>query len=708
MEQAFDIRRLLAGIGNGYTLVRALGDGLRAASYHVRDESGRDFVLKVVHPFLVPQASDRMRALRELEVTSKLRHPNILPVIAHGSDGEELYYLVPYVHGGSLSDRLLRSRRFSAEEALRIATDIGDALRYAHRHGIIHANVSPQEILFDGDLPVIREFGLSRALGAEREGDRITAVGIVTESPNFLTPEHLVGGPLGPHSDVYGLALLFSLMISGDVPMLGPSALETVRARLRGIRPEELPVAVPPQLRSLLAQALDPDPSKRPAAVEEFIALLSSHLPAAPEPERPAAAPVIAAAPRPVVIAAPPAPPVRRPALGSSARALPADSRPRVLYAGTLFGQRVPIAAYPLVAGIALAIYIPMYLADSPRMAMGVGVLAAVLLVTAGLVFGFGLLSPAEVAGLQRAVDNLGTDTRQEALAVVPRRSRERPAPKQPMAGLRFQYEVLRQLGEGGMARVFLAKDLRYRDRTVAIKLMRPEFVSSDFVLRFHNEINIIASFSHPGILPLLDSGDVEGQPFFVMPYVDGDTLRARLLKQGSLPLPVACSIVASVARALQYAHDRTVVHRDIKPENILLQGDLPMLADFGIALMTERSPDDRRTQGSLGTPAYMSPEQWERPAEIGPASDQYSLGCVLFELLTGTAPYVGTPSQLFVKHCTAPIPSLRALLPEAPERVEAIVTRMMQKAHAERFASIGDVAQLLEGSAGLPEYAAP
>ncbi|HEY6784755.1 MAG TPA: serine/threonine-protein kinase, partial [Gemmatimonadales bacterium] len=217
-------------------------------------------------------------------------------------------------------------------------------------------------------------------------------------------------------------------------------------------------------------------------------------------------------------------------------------------------------------------------------------------------------------------------------------------------AALSDRYHIERELGAGGMATVYLAQDLKH-DRRVALKVLRPELAAVIGAGRFLAEIRTTANLQHPHILSLFDSGEADGTVFYVMPYVEGESLRDRLNREKQLPVDAAIRIATEVADALDYAHQQGVVHRDIKPENILLHGGHTLIADFGIALAAAKTGDTRMTETgmSLGTPAYMSPEQAMGEREITPRSDVYALGCVTYEMLVGEAPFTGPTAQAIV-----------------------------------------------------------
>jgi len=264
---------------------------------------------------------------------------------------------------------------------------------------------------------------------------------------------------------------------------------------------------------------------------------------------------------------------------------------------------------------------------------------------------------------------------------------------------LEGRYVVERELGAGGMATVYLARDLRH-DRPVALKVLRPELAAILGGERFLQEIRTTANLQHPHILPLHDSGEADGSVFYVMPYVQGETLRDRITREKHLPVEDAIRIAREVASALDYAHRHGVVHRDIKPENILLHDGSALVADFGIALAVSRSDGGTRmteTGMSLGTPHYMSPEQAMGQREITPRSDVYALGCVAYEMLAGDPPFTGSTAQAIVARVVTEQP--RALTIQRhtiPPHVEAAVFKALEKLPADRFATAAEFAEAL------------
>jgi serine/threonine-protein kinase len=277
-------------------------------------------------------------------------------------------------------------------------------------------------------------------------------------------------------------------------------------------------------------------------------------------------------------------------------------------------------------------------------------------------------------------------------------------------AALEGRYALERELGEGGMATVYLAQDLRH-DRRVAIKVMRPELAAVIGADRFLAEIRTTANLQHPHILPLFDSGAVEGSLFYVMPFIEGESLRDRLSREKQLPIADAVRIATEVASALDYAHRKGIVHRDIKPENILLHEGRALVADFGIALAASKAGGSRMTQTgmSLGTPHYMSPEQATGEREISARSDVYALGAMTYEMLVGEPPFTGPTAQAVVaKLLTAPPTPVRAARHTVPPAVELAVLTALEKLPADRFASAAEFAAALAGQGPAATHVLP
>lgn len=268
-------------------------------------------------------------------------------------------------------------------------------------------------------------------------------------------------------------------------------------------------------------------------------------------------------------------------------------------------------------------------------------------------------------------------------------------------SALSHRYDVQRPLGAGGMSFVFLARDLKH-DRPVALKVLRPSMAEAAGSERFLREISIASHLSHPNILPLHDSGEAADLLYFVMPYVEGESLRDRLEREKQLPIDEALAITRDVAAGLEFAHQHDVVHRDVKPENIMLTGGRAVIADFGVAVAFQDDEDGRLTTDgmSIGSPTYMSPEQFLEAGEVDGRSDLYSLACVLYEMLAGSPPFTEHSTQALVgRHLSSPAPPLRPVRDTIPEVLEGAILKALAKSRADRFRTVGDFVTALEAA---------
>ena len=260
------------------------------------------------------------------------------------------------------------------------------------------------------------------------------------------------------------------------------------------------------------------------------------------------------------------------------------------------------------------------------------------------------------------------------------------------------RYVLEQELGRGGMATVYLARDVHDR-RAVAVKLMHPGLVADLGVERFLREMRIAASLAHPLIVPLSESGNAGGVPYYIMPYVEGESLYARLQRERRLPLEEALQITHDVAAALGYAHGRRVLHRDVKPENILLAGGRALVADFGLARAIGAADYRKLTETGVivGTVFYMSPEQLREDRDLDQRADIYSLGCILYEMLTGGPPFTGRSlTEVATRILRAPVPSVSRARAGVPAAVDAALARALAKSASGRFATMQEFAAAL------------
>lgn len=260
------------------------------------------------------------------------------------------------------------------------------------------------------------------------------------------------------------------------------------------------------------------------------------------------------------------------------------------------------------------------------------------------------------------------------------------------------RYALEREVARGGMATLYLARELS-SNQLVAIKVMHPAVVNAVGIERFLREIEIASSLSHPLIVPLYHSGNAGGVLYYVMPYVEGESLYQRLERERQLPVEAALRITHDVADALGYAHSRGFLHRDVKPENILLAGGRALVADFGLARAIGVADHEKLTETGImvGTVFYMSPEQLRGQRDLDQRADIYSLGCILYEMLTGEPPYAGRViNQVVTRIVHDPIPSARRLRPTVPPAIDQAIAKALAKAAADRFASMADFAAAL------------
>ena len=273
-------------------------------------------------------------------------------------------------------------------------------------------------------------------------------------------------------------------------------------------------------------------------------------------------------------------------------------------------------------------------------------------------------------------------------------------------SALADRYVIVSEIGSGGMAVVYLAEDVKHR-RKVAVKVLRPEIAAALGAERFVREIEIAGNLSHPLILPFFDSGDVDGNLFYVMPFVEGESLRERIDREAKLPLDDAIRLTENIAAALTYAHQQGIVHRDVKPENILLTGGTAVVADFGIARAVTVAGGTRLTETgvAIGTPDYMSPEQAFGDANIDGRADVYALGCVVYEMVSGRTPFdAPTPQALLAKHAVDTPRALRTIDPDIPLFVERAVERALAKEPARRFKTPNELAETLRSQIVVPK----
>jgi len=271
-------------------------------------------------------------------------------------------------------------------------------------------------------------------------------------------------------------------------------------------------------------------------------------------------------------------------------------------------------------------------------------------------------------------------------------------------SALSGQYEIEREVGAGGMATVYLARDVKH-DRQVALKVLRPDLAAALGAERFPREIRFVAQFHHPHILSLYDSGEIQGFLYYVMPFVEGESLAQRIAREGKLPIADTVRILREVADALSYSHERGVVHRDIKPGNVMLSGRHAVVTDFGVAKAVSASGGDNNTTigMAVGTPHYMAPEQAMGQGDIDARADIYALGILAYEMLAGHAPFSGTPQQVLSSHVMEVPKDIREVRTGTPGILADVVMRCLAKDPADRWPSADALVQQLEMVAATP-----
>jgi DNA-binding SARP family transcriptional activator/Tol biopolymer transport system component len=311
----------------------------------------------------------------------------------------------------------------------------------------------------------------------------------------------------------------------------------------------------------------------------------------------------------------------------------------------------------------------------------------------------------AEPSAETRALADQVRNARSPALPTSTKSSEPSPGVTTPHGGITNGYRIEREIGRGGSAVVFLAGDVKH-GRTVALKVLRPEVAALLGTRRFFAEISITARLNHPNIVALLDSGEIDGAPFYTMPYVGGETLRARLRREGALRIADALRITCDIADALSHAHAHNVVHRDVKPENILLDNDRTLVTDFGIARAIAEATSQRLTDPGLamGTAAYMSPEQADGAREVDARTDVYSLACVLYEMLTGDPPFTGSSKHaILARKLAEPAPPLRNVRESVSPGLEQAILKALARTPGDRFGSVKEFSDSLQSSVSEP-----
>jgi serine/threonine protein kinase/tetratricopeptide (TPR) repeat protein len=567
-----------------YRYERELGRGGMATVYLCTDiKKGNLVAVKVLRPEL-GNAVTVERFMREIALVSELRHPRIPEVLDSGVEGELPFYVMTYVVGEPLRNRIQRDGQLPVAESIEIAGQVIDTMSYAHERGILHRDIKPENILLADDGVHVLDFGIARVI-IESAGDRLTATGVAVGTPAYMSPEQAVGTrDLDSRSDIYALACVVYELLAGVPPFEGPTPQVLIARRfattpkpIRQVRPE-----VSASIERALVKALSREPEDRFATAAEF-------------------------------------------------------------------GEALRKADVQDTAA--------------------------------------------------RAVEAFGAET-EDLLAKL-------------KATFGATYKVDEELSGGGMSRLFLATDIEL-NRRVVIKILPPELMSPMMLARFKRESEVTARLQHPHILPVISAGVRDGLVHYVMPFIEGESLRARLKREAQMPIKDATRILREVVDALAYAHRQGIIHRDIKPENILIQDGHAIVADFGIAAALSgggTEPGDRltRTGMSMGTVGYMAPEQSLGEKTVDGRSDIYAVGVVGYEMFAGAPPFTGaTDHQILVAHLTREARPLDDLRADTPPAVSDAIAKSLAKDPDNRFQTADEFATALEaaGTATAPGLA--
>ena len=693
-------RNLIGRTLGDFRLDEQIGQGAMGKVFRATQLSlGRAVAIKVLEIGIFTFEEWKERFVREVEFLARLEHPNIVPVYTTGNEEGLLYFAMRLVQGATLAERMMAG--IAPAEGARILADVCGALAYAHAQGIIHRDVKPANVLLAGDTPLLTDFGLARLV----EATTITGSGALLGTPRYLAPEQARREKATPQSDLFPVGVMLYEIATGRHPF-DPEGGERLRkdeyvqrvAMGEILPPRRARVDLPEPLEAFLLRAMANDPNDRPAGATEMRAELlalasrpevatlaaatlvplpprSSRVPSPPSPPSPASTPGRAAVAAPVSVPSADSPPAQ--AAVPPENAVPVaphtDSEPARGAAPGIGPVQGPQAARPDPPGTATAPHAAPAAGSGagPPTRPAAGAASAPAAAREGRGSGGGTASPVEVAdGVAQVHESVGRA---------------------------FGKFLLREpLGEGGMGVVYKAEQTDL-GRCVALKMLREEDNDKPTaVARFEAEARSAARLRHPGIIPIHEVGEIEGRRYFTMDWIEGEDLD-RALSGGPLPPNRALQILRDVARAVHHAHEQGVVHRDLKPGNILVEkGGRVLVGDFGIA--RDLQVDRRRlsvTGDILGTPGYMAPEQARGTShEIGPHSDVFALGAVLYHMIAGRPPYTGDGAiDVWLGALEAKFPPPRAVNPRVHKDVETICLAAMAEAPARRYASAAALA---------------
>ena len=721
-----------------YRVDEPLGTGAMATVYLAFDNVlRRSVAVKVLRPDLADGLTME-RFQREIEVTAALDHPRIVAVYESGSAVGTLYYIMRYVTGGCLGDRLSARRHLEIREAISIASDVANALDYAHARQVVHRDIKPENILLDGNGAYIADFGVARLLDAAGR-DRLTRTGIAIGTAYYMSPEQIEASPeLDGRSDVYSLACVLYEMLAGEPPYTGRNLRDVVAKHMAAAIPDLCVVrsTVTRAMQEALARALQKSAADRFASAREFVdaierAFVRRSLPRyTPE----------SAATRERTIAVLPfanmsgdasndyfSDGVTEELIGALTReggmrvvartscfvfkGQPRDIREIADALGAthvvegsvrIVGRRLRAAAQLVDATTGNPLWSERFDRDLEDVfAVQDEITNAIVRRVhgdAGLIRG---RAPDDRAAIPVAPEAISF-TRDESLPLDNDQKDSRDAANGPVspdhsldsllaAATRGVYEIQKELGRGDLCAVFHAVDCA-TGRPVSIKVLLPDLAKHGSTrARVIREAALAKSLNHPHIVRVYSAVETGDLVYFVMQFIDGQSLRRELANQSPLPLDRALSIAVDIATALDHAHRVGVLHGDLRPDKIMIdrKGEA-YVGDFGLAVLWE-SMNITATGALLGTPMYTSPERI-LGKRVSAAADQYALGAITYELLAGEPPFAGrTFLEIINRQLFEDVPDLRSLRPAVPDSVAAAVARMLAKEPGDRFANCQD-----------------
>lgn len=649
----------------------------------------------------------RERFINEAKTVAKLLHPNIIPIY-DVVEGEISYFVMKYV-SGTLRD--LMGRPMDLSTVSRLIDQIAAALDYAHAQDVLHLNLKPANILWQDEQVWLTDFDLAQVLDLVSQ-ESITGLNIVSllSTPVYASPEWWAEEGMVDHrADIYSLGIVLYEMVTGVVPFEAEDEFALIVQHLQEPLPEprmiraDLPAAVSQVMRKALAK----QPAARYQQAGELAEALRQALGAfAIQPQTPSADKIPNARERritnqptdqyQVLTPASPALPTNQTVLGSGAwGGNPPIGHTHVSPAGAPSPQLSPPS--------------PPSPPSAPRAARpeeepsDVGTFQRFLARVRQLLPGQSKKLPAKPV---QVPPSSSPKVAAMAANISPPSDRDDKsdlenteilaAPMPPTPKIKRYILSVPPLGGGGMGVVFRAYDPHF-ERDVALKVLLPKFQQHKAIRDlFDREAKTVARLDHPAIVPVYDYGEEENQPYLVMRLMEKGSLAERFKRQ-PLTLPEAINVLQRVSAALDHAHHQGVIHRDLKPANILFdQYDHAFLADFGVVKLIQASIKHKR-KVVVGTPAYMSPEQAQDSNQIDARSDVYSLGVVLFQILTGKLPFQAkTQRRMILAHLTKPVPNIRQIRPDLPPGSETVIAKAMAKKPAERYKTASELVEAL------------